>query len=1121
MAKTKTLLLGVGGLGSYIVNEIQGKLSDDLKDYVSIMCLDTDKNTMDELDNLLEEQKLRTSQDMEVGHYLDIRKRAGDTSPQEWFQGENILLRKKNMIDGAGQVRAVSRLAFRAALAAGQINLLINELSRISQERGEGGGGYIRVGIVGSLAGGTGSGIFLQLALTIREILKKRFDAQSILIKGFFLLPSTINSKIKGEEERERIYANGYASVKELNALTLLGLKNKIGSKKIDFEFMPSLHQAKIEDVGSPYDYLYLIDELNIKGNNIGGMENYMSMLSSFVYLDLFSKLAAKGFSKIDNQILNLIESNGLNRYCAGGAGKLAFPVDRLMEYFSLRMTTESIDRKWPYFDELYQKDYREFKNQRRSGNMNVERPVLREKYLFYLQSELNKDNIDVFYKLIERQLNLYDEEKEFIGKKSEIFVDNIIAKIEQLVGSNEKMSQIFSSLQPDVDQFVTIEEARDAIRNIERRVGEYQKACEEFINNNKVLPNQILFDDEFSPNNCRGEDYYLNTWILKDEVMHPMATRCFIYEVVVMLEEIVDSLRADLKRHQDGFEAQLKKYDDPSTEHIVETAYDAFNEMAERARFYNKRRRLKDFTEEYVQSVRDRSGMVRKLTMKELEFLTFSKILTHLKRKEGIIERFFKNISREADTLYKRQDKIVNDFQKKSGYERFVLSKTDSIQKLWEDQEAELVDVDMASDDISRSIYLSLYKKFTASFHNHNIKEDLSESFMRSISNKMLESNRGTIKKVGFLDMDVLSAMRLEARYEGMEEEKIDDYVFDQLRWLKNVVIPFGPSGDLIEEGKVSYYTMWGVNSEVFDSISQGVIAKLTDDEITSATEFVDDHSFSRYEIVRSSMIFCQSLSQYKKFMPGATKGAGGEYYESYQSRLTKIFDPKITTVSPHLDKRWHLRTYLPPIFDMDKEKGIHDIIDATIKGFMLGDLKLRTTDGEMKWHYKLDVLQDCDLNPIDETDVTSLVYALMENPFIVEEILEAYEGEKETQKKKYLEEIKSYSLLKGLKKIGYSIASEKGKKEFGILDLCIHFSKSPYYEEEDHKELNDKLGARLRSILEELISFAFGKIGKNKLADEYAHLMQHHIRRNASYFNSFDEESDESRRLLEAQLK
>ena len=100
----------------------------------------------------------------------------------------------------------------------------------------------VRVIIVTSLAGGTGSGMFLQIALYLREMLRKKLQHHNILIRGAFLMPDVlVKTRTVSGKEFETVQANGYASLKELHAITLgsTGELSKRGGVTIELEYRP------------------------------------------------------------------------------------------------------------------------------------------------------------------------------------------------------------------------------------------------------------------------------------------------------------------------------------------------------------------------------------------------------------------------------------------------------------------------------------------------------------------------------------------------------------------------------------------------------------------------------------------------------------------------------------------------------------------------------------------------------------------------------------------------------------------------------------------------------------------------------------------------------------------
>ena len=72
------------------------------------------------------------------------------------------------------------------------------------------------------MMGGTGSGMFLQIPLYIREIFESQFSggADRIEIQGTFILPDVLKGAIS-PKETENVYSNAYAAMKELNAMIM------------------------------------------------------------------------------------------------------------------------------------------------------------------------------------------------------------------------------------------------------------------------------------------------------------------------------------------------------------------------------------------------------------------------------------------------------------------------------------------------------------------------------------------------------------------------------------------------------------------------------------------------------------------------------------------------------------------------------------------------------------------------------------------------------------------------------------------------------------------------------------------------------------------------------------
>ena len=151
----------------------------------------------------------QTSTDFTVGQYLY---QAGE-AVYDWFPKASPELRRKTLTEGAGMIRLVSRLAYRSALEAGKLAHLTTQITHLFQVRPDDTVYSPRVMIVSSLAGGTGSGIFLQVAMYLRWLLETILGRQNIYVRGAFLLPDVLihTQCLRDAGEHANVRANGYA----------------------------------------------------------------------------------------------------------------------------------------------------------------------------------------------------------------------------------------------------------------------------------------------------------------------------------------------------------------------------------------------------------------------------------------------------------------------------------------------------------------------------------------------------------------------------------------------------------------------------------------------------------------------------------------------------------------------------------------------------------------------------------------------------------------------------------------------------------------------------------------------------------------------------------------------
>ena len=190
-----TLLVGLGGQGCKIVAMVSRLANEEQKKYLSFVAFDTDVNELRTIRRDYPDVRMvQTSSRLTVGEYLYN----DENAKNNWFPINNILNRKTPS-EGAGQVRAISRLVMDTAIRSGDLEPLHEAIDNLYKLTSEESTQATRIVIISSLAGGTGSGLILPVSMYIKNYLVTMNNRSASVIRGFFLLPEVMHSVIKSE----------------------------------------------------------------------------------------------------------------------------------------------------------------------------------------------------------------------------------------------------------------------------------------------------------------------------------------------------------------------------------------------------------------------------------------------------------------------------------------------------------------------------------------------------------------------------------------------------------------------------------------------------------------------------------------------------------------------------------------------------------------------------------------------------------------------------------------------------------------------------------------------------------------------------------------------------------
>ena len=349
--RVPTVLIGIGGIGGQIVRLVNKSLKKYDKQFVEMVVLDTNTNDLSksQVENIT---LVQTSENMTVSDYLRQNSRF-----QEWFP-VNPLINAKNLTQGAGQIRSVSRLGALASEASHRFDTIRKAIENVNENVGDNLHNMIRVMIVGSICGGTGSGMGIQLPFLIRDTIEEIAHMPRTIIRGLFLMPDIVEEVQDTNEKKKSVYVNGYAFLRELNAFNKAQTFQK-GTEKLDIEHYNRDSKEFSDDPTQmshqiPYDFLFLLEKSNVHGQNIGGFDAYVSKAAQIVKIQLFaSDMTADLLSTEDNLIVSAVNRQGMNRFCGAGISKAVYPEEENLRYCALRFSEKVLQSYWLRVDHM------------------------------------------------------------------------------------------------------------------------------------------------------------------------------------------------------------------------------------------------------------------------------------------------------------------------------------------------------------------------------------------------------------------------------------------------------------------------------------------------------------------------------------------------------------------------------------------------------------------------------------------------------------------------------------------------------------------------------------------------------------------------------------------------
>lgn len=986
-----TIMIGLGGLGSEIIGliqnimDIQCRHQQGLNKRVRLAVVDTDVTAL----KTLKEQGFRgtiiqISDNMTVEDYLHYDKRASDWFPQ------HAILGRKTLTEGAGQVRAISRLALNMALKKGSFSPLYEAIDSMHVVNGMEGetSQATRVIIVSSLAGGTGSGIFLPLAMHLRSSLKRRYRSTEPIFKGFFIMPSLFEYRTKNGDSPENISmrANGYAAIKELDAFSKMRdgqiKPHKYSQVKIELTDMHGKQSLYRE---SPYDMCFLFEKQNQDDLHLKTFEEAKQNIANCIWMQTLNPMMADKSSGEDNVLRVVSASNGKGKYerFAGmGISTLEYPYQELAEYLSLVIADKMIARDWYAADQYYEASDMEYES-------------LGDAYIAFAKNKTNRP--DEWTRRIEIV-------------KREAWIDNYEKAVDRFLNDN----QIYLD---DAGTF-SLENINKNILAGRKSIQEFQSQRNEKITRqtNKLLQELIPTWDEEKIQRKELQPYQMEKWLgySGGEWHTPIENRYFLYTIERWLQD-------ESKKAESEADKQLEK-SRKSVQEFEDTAKKVQKEI-EDSKFHRLRKMCAASSNDLVQQIEDAwneaCNTISKAATEKCKANVYNVLLEQVRKISGDYQMLVKSFQQMTTTkLDQTRSNMIERFNSMEGtVKRMVCTSKRCLEQM---------------EKMARS--------------NGELKEDRSD-FAKVLLRMALGGSKTQqdharllrfwceryqdAKHVGTrLDMDIMTAMKQEAIWELQidapngrlneeQSERVQHYIENIIVRLREDLTKAFIRVPAISNRHIMEMNVYpnDVPNEYQDMMLHRIVetqlkekqgAKDTT-KLDPQIEIQSKQGSPRYKIDFYRAFFGVSAGEVAALLNKEANSPilSGECYESYVSIVNYLdsVNRDKNFLSPHLDRRWHKVKEMPDLSLQRDQDRLVDEIKAMLYG--LQKEKIKWTGDE----YQLEKRGDYSYQNVRPKSFYDLVARVEESTYIAYTLLDELESDtaygREVPSEKELERI------------------------------------------------------------------------------------------------------------------
>ena len=1008
-----TLFIGVGGTGCKIVKKVADLCDPAEKENIDFLCLDTNVNDLSSVANGKSKiYWVQTSNTQTVGSYLDY----DDEARKKWFP-KNAVMYDKTVSEGAGQVRAISRLALNSTIKTGKIRPLYDSIDDLFRKTGKDMKQAMRVVIASTASGGTGSGILLPLSMFIRDYVKEKYPNTSLIVRALVLLPETLDSVIDSQTERDSQARNAYATIKEINAFMMKGsgfidldedLK-QFSNLHVDVSIAGSDRQKELSLL--PMDFCFLMDGQDAEDSTMISIGQYIDQAAQALYEQNIGPMQKKAFSVEDNIIKEMTKPGnyGRNRFGGIGAGVINYPYEKIADYVAYDLAMDSIGgegdaTKWTKYDNAI-KAYKAEQKKRGipmstwDSDGKVYNDTLRnakDPFSTDLNNTYELDSVDARIKKYKKSF----EDQAY----------RVVLNDKRFAGVHDaaKLWETYNSFG----------EGEEKIADAVEAVGNYREAVEARSKDGNPIIHGIVsrwveavFTNE-QPTTAIDDAYSVEA-LLKNaqkDIFHPCAARYVLYRLQEEFEkEVKNNEQNTAQEAIEGF--KNKEYEYKFTKEKI-TGVENLSSLEKEPSFFEKLKGYKKIYEDANQDIPAYFMTLDDYCKKAAKHAAYVKAYEYLRAYIEQFEIFFSTFVYKVKDLTRNKVDLVDELKYKKGDSFVNICATEELLKELSKFSLQKVqkETTMLNSEINGSIFDAVKKNAIFKLELDRSGGDfLDEDRRVNIFDDILLGyfKKSVREKCDDIDKDIIGAIALEQRLKERirlrNESGGDKQVFEKVtnedaqRHILEVVAMgariAAPSVQRATNEEPREIKVCAYNKSLLDNRTFRV------KDLIPNGEPVD--TVSKYQIHFYNALYNLTPNKLKKFAAPFDTETGhknaGTYHKAY-TEYAKLIGPDSTknaAISTHIDKRWDSIKSMPELDFNYQNLVIKKIHKAFIYGIVHNAIQQRSlsavANGKKVFLYRNSENRDVELVVPNGTmcdEFYEILDALYVNSKVVEDI-------------------------------------------------------------------------------------------------------------------------------------